>query len=626
MNDRPPSGVTTPTGTAHDASYPPYDASYAPSDGHGVPYGYPAGGAYADDPLFGAMPDNHGQPTATGFDAFAATGHHSDNSAPLTDNYGTGAYDTGSHQTAGHDFAASWQDAPEQNAPDPRHFPDPSSQQGNSGWSPDSSGQWSTVPDAAHGAYPADPYVSDAYGFDPYAGGGSTGGYGTGAYRTTEWDGGQAGQPGDQHHDPSPGQDGGYAEQAADGSGANGWESGAYATVSWEPVANASGSWDTGSWDTAAFTSVPRQPSGSRTGEYPADPDQHTGGYHGEGHHPDDPNPDGPSHDADTAENDFRNTGLAESGKQRDEFRDSEYSSNDYDAYDHDHDHRAEHEAHAGADGLGADALPDEEPPVREPVGAAGAAHPAAPSSRGRRRAVKPRRSALLTVAVPSVAVMGVAGIAAASVGAPAEDLDDKPVQAAADGAPVKPSAANRKLDTQLAGLSADAGDFADRASRTQERIDLKERQEAERKRKEAEAIRKEALRPKFALPVAQHGLSAYYGQAGINWMSVHTGIDFPVGYGTPVLAATDGTVSTKWDLSYGNMAIVTAADGTETWYCHLSSTKIRSGPVKAGETIGYAGSSGNSTGPHLHFEVRPGGGSAVDPVAWFRTKGLDPT
>ncbi|WP_327392745.1 M23 family metallopeptidase [Streptomyces sp. NBC_01186] len=249
-----------------------------------------------------------------------------------------------------------------------------------------------------------------------------------------------------------------------------------------------------------------------------------------------------------------------------------------------------------------------------------------APHSRGRRRSPKPRRRALMTVAVPSVAVMGVAGAAAASV--MGEDDGDKgspaPVAAPDTGSgPVKPTAANRKLDTQLAGLSADADDFADRASRTQERLDLKKRQDAERERKAKEAARKEAMRPKYVLPVKDHTLSAHYGQAGVNWMSVHTGIDFPVSYGTPVMAATDGTVSTKHDMSYGNMAVVTAKDGTETWYCHLSSNKIRSGHVKAGDTIAYSGNSGNSTGPHLHFEVHPGGGSAVDPIPWLQGKGL---
>ncbi|MFF3401802.1 peptidoglycan DD-metalloendopeptidase family protein [Streptomyces sp. NPDC002659] len=256
--------------------------------------------------------------------------------------------------------------------------------------------------------------------------------------------------------------------------------------------------------------------------------------------------------------------------------------------------------------------------PVRRSGGSRG--------SRGRRR-TPAKRSALLTVAVPSACVMGVAGIAAASVGNLGTDTkDDSKSLAAADPSSVKPVAANNKMDTQLAALSADARDFGDRASRTQERLDLKARQAAEKKKREEEARRREALRPKFVLPVKQQGLSAYYGQAGVNWMSVHTGIDFPVSYGTEVRAATDGTVRTQWNSAYGNMAIVTAADGTETWYCHLSSTKIRSGSVKAGDVIAYSGNSGNSTGPHLHFEVRPGGGSAIDPLPWLRSHGLDPT
>ncbi|MFE1899092.1 M23 family metallopeptidase [Streptomyces yangpuensis] len=259
---------------------------------------------------------------------------------------------------------------------------------------------------------------------------------------------------------------------------------------------------------------------------------------------------------------------------------------------------------------------------------AKGSAKASGTKAAGGRRRTPAKRSALLTVAVPSACVMGVAGVAAASVGgltATDKPGEDTTTMAAPDPASVKPVAANTKLDTQLVALSADAGDFADRASRTQERIDLRERQEEEKKKKAEEAAAKEAARPKFAVPVAQHGLSASFGQAGGMWMSVHTGIDFPVSYGTPVMAATDGTVRTQYNSAYGNMAIVTAPDGTETWYCHLSSTKIRGGKVKAGDVIAYSGNSGNSTGPHLHFEVRPGGGSAIDPLAWLRSKGLDP-
>ncbi|WP_327168647.1 M23 family metallopeptidase [Streptomyces subrutilus] len=259
------------------------------------------------------------------------------------------------------------------------------------------------------------------------------------------------------------------------------------------------------------------------------------------------------------------------------------------------------------------------------------ASEPKAASAAGGagRRRTPAKRSALLTVAVPSACVMGIAGVAAASVGGLTgsdQPSEDTTTMAAPDPASVKPVAANTKLDTQLAALSADAGDFADRASRTQERIDLRLRQDEEKKKKAEEAAAKEAARPKFAIPVARHGLSANFGQAGGMWMSVHTGIDFPVSYGTPVMAATDGTVRTQFNSAYGNMAIVTSPDGTETWYCHLSSTKLRGGKVKAGEVIAYSGDSGNSTGPHLHFEVRPGGGAAIDPLPWLRSHGLDPT
>ncbi|MGM9346545.1 peptidoglycan DD-metalloendopeptidase family protein [Streptomyces salinarius] len=248
------------------------------------------------------------------------------------------------------------------------------------------------------------------------------------------------------------------------------------------------------------------------------------------------------------------------------------------------------------------------------------------------RRRPPAKRSALLTIAVPSACVMSVAGIAAASVGSLTGDEGTDSAASAPDpgnakAAPVKPSAANNKLDTQLTSLAAGADDFADRASRTQERIDLKAEQAAEKRRAAEEAARKERLRPKFALPVEQHGLSAYYGQAGINWMSVHTGIDFPVSYGTKVMAATDGTVRTQYNSAYGNMMIVTAKDGTETWYCHLSSYQVPSGTtVKAGDAIAFSGNSGNSTGPHLHFEVRPAGGSSIDPLPWLRSHGINPT
>ncbi|WP_340558718.1 peptidoglycan DD-metalloendopeptidase family protein [Streptomyces sp. GSL17-111] len=559
MNDRPPSGLTTPAGSGF-SGYAGYEDPYGQAAAHGyavtdADHGYTGSGYGDDDPLFGALPDDgphaaqggaDAQPAATGYDGFP-TQQVSFTASPFT--------------APGHD---------------PSSYA--SSHDGASYGNP---------------TYDGSAYGDAGYGMTEYG----TGTYGAGVDAVADV---TALHPSD--HDNNA------FSQAA------GYETGGFSTdpygagTAYDPLT--AETWTAEAWPAVdnPLSAIPAQPDHGwadstevwDTGAHAVDAPQ--------GHDV----PEGPPADAHAhahAHEEPYGTDLADHPEAPDRAED---------------DTRDDLPPVADADDTWAEPEDAATTPTSAPPSAG-----TVPAARGgrRRRAAKPKRSALLTVAVPSVAVMGVAGIAAASVGGGvAESAEDSPAQAAPDQDTVKPAAVNNKLDTQLAGLSADVRDFGDRASRTQERIDLKARQEAERERKAAEAAKREAMRPKFALPVDQRGLSAYYGQAGINWMSVHTGIDFPVGYGTPVKAATDGTVTTRWDIAYGNMMVVTAADGTETWYCHLSSTRIRSGQVKAGDTIGYAGSSGNSTGPHLHFEVRPGGGSAVDPVAWFRGKGLDPT
>lgn len=106
----------------------------------------------------------------------------------------------------------------------------------------------------------------------------------------------------------------------------------------------------------------------------------------------------------------------------------------------------------------------------------------------------------------------------------------------------------------------------------------------------------------------------------------VHTGQDFAVPAGTPALAVSSGRVSfVGWDGGYGNLVRVRHAGGVETYYGHLSQTSVRVGQkVRAGERVGLVGSTGNSTGPHLHLEVRVDD-QPQDPMAWLRAKGLDP-
>jgi murein DD-endopeptidase MepM/ murein hydrolase activator NlpD len=95
-----------------------------------------------------------------------------------------------------------------------------------------------------------------------------------------------------------------------------------------------------------------------------------------------------------------------------------------------------------------------------------------------------------------------------------------------------------------------------------------------------------------------------------------HTGLDIAAAGGTPIQAAKDGVVKFAGDRGdgYGNLVIVDHGDGTETYYAHASALHVQPGQeVKAGEVIASVGTTGNSTGNHLHFEIRQDG-QPIDP------------
>jgi murein DD-endopeptidase MepM/ murein hydrolase activator NlpD len=147
---------------------------------------------------------------------------------------------------------------------------------------------------------------------------------------------------------------------------------------------------------------------------------------------------------------------------------------------------------------------------------------------------------------------------------------------------------------------------------------------------RKAEAARKAAAERKarnsWVLPLRSYRLSAGFGATSGLWSSSHTGLDFAAPYGTAVRAVGTGVVTEAgYAGAYGNRLIVRHSDGTETWYCHLADFVVRRGSVRAGQVIGRVGSTGNSTGNHLHLEVRPNGegGDPVDPESWLHAKGL---
>ncbi|MFF4894820.1 transglycosylase family protein [Streptomyces sp. NPDC001068] len=118
------------------------------------------------------------------------------------------------------------------------------------------------------------------------------------------------------------------------------------------------------------------------------------------------------------------------------------------------------------------------------------------------------------------------------------------------------------------------------------------------------------------------------YHASGSHWSKgYHTGVDFLAPTGTTVKAVETGEVATAgWGGSYGYQVVIRHADGRYTQYGHLSAISVRAGQhVSTGQRIGRSGSTGNATGPHLHFEVRtgPGFGSDIDPVAYLRAGGV---
>lgn len=106
----------------------------------------------------------------------------------------------------------------------------------------------------------------------------------------------------------------------------------------------------------------------------------------------------------------------------------------------------------------------------------------------------------------------------------------------------------------------------------------------------------------------------------GPRWGRMHYGIDLAVAVGTPVYAAAGGTVTYAGSMgTYGVIVIIDHGNNVETRYAHLSRTAVSVGQrVRRGQLIAYSGNTGNSTGPHLHFEIRYRG-QAVDPILYLK-------
>ena len=260
----------------------------------------------------------------------------------------------------------------------------------------------------------------------------------------------------------------------------------------------------------------------------------------------------------------------------------------------------------------------------------------------GRRRAEKPaglRRALRLPARMPAVpTLVGLAALAIAGAGAVTVDVDaptaPRTFQLSAQG--------SHLVGTDAVGYTGGSRERA--ISRDSERQALQdaaqaklqaaaEQDAAERNAelkslgRAAEARAGQIAKNQWVLPTTGYHLTARFGMAGGLWSSNHTGLDFAAPSGTPIVAVANGTITKTGSAgAYGNQTIETLADGTEIWYCHQSSIGVSAGQtVTSGQQIGTVGSTGNTTGPHLHLEVRPGGGDPVDPFGALVFHGVTP-
>ncbi|OMI38442.1 M23 family metallopeptidase [Streptomyces sparsogenes] len=194
--------------------------------------------------------------------------------------------------------------------------------------------------------------------------------------------------------------------------------------------------------------------------------------------------------------------------------------------------------------------------------------------------------------------------------------------------------AAAKKKAAELAAAKKKAAELAAAKKKAAEEAAAKAKKAAEERQKAAEAAKKaaEAKARSWETPVASYSIGAAFGLAGNLWAHNHSGQDFVVPSGTSVRAVHGGVVVKAGGNgagdgpAYGNAIVIKHDDNTYSQYAHLSQVKVWVGQtVTTGQEIGLSGNTGNTTGPHLHFEIRttPNYGSAVEPLAFLRSHGV---
>jgi murein DD-endopeptidase MepM/ murein hydrolase activator NlpD len=262
-----------------------------------------------------------------------------------------------------------------------------------------------------------------------------------------------------------------------------------------------------------------------------------------------------------------------------------------------------------------------------EPAGTAPAARQTA--TPGRRVASRRIRRGRL----PSLPLLGGIAVLAISAGGALQAMNPDLAGSSGSQHLTPASAMSGSSAVASANLLGGRSDTVSRDSdRLQAAADAKAKQRDQALSAFAAQAQKQASEIKlhqWVLPVQPgvYHLTARFGEYSYLWSNMHTGLDFAAPTGTPIMAVAGGTITdVGYSGAYGNRTIETLPDGTELWYCHQNTFGTSVGStVRPGQVIGYVGSTGNVTGPHLHLEVHPGGGDPVDPYTALEVHGLQP-
>ncbi|WP_435830660.1 M23 family metallopeptidase [Polymorphospora rubra] len=250
----------------------------------------------------------------------------------------------------------------------------------------------------------------------------------------------------------------------------------------------------------------------------------------------------------------------------------------------------------------------------------------------GRRR-LRGRRP-VVALAATAILGVGLAGAAAAAGGgddtpaATSVTADARDRERAAERADRAQREAPTTTPTETGGPTADTPEPkaapAEEQSQSSSPSAAPERTQSAPQRTASPAPTTAAPKADWVNPMPGAATTSCYGQ---RWGALHAGIDLAEPANTPIHAAGAGTVTiVGWAYAgYGISVVIDHGNNVFTHYAHQNRTAVEVGQrVNAGQVIGYEGSTGDSTGPHLHFEVHLGMWNQVDPAPWMRERGVD--